>query len=159
VNGNSWEVTTGPAHIVYSPKDSARGQYTASVTVEQLEAPRHPEAYGLLIGGQNLDQPSQRYTYFIVRGGGEYMVRVRDGDQTRTVKDWTADSAIPKADASGKATYRLKAHVAADTVHFFVNDKLVTAVPKKDVSTDGIAGERINHNLHVRVEPVQITKG
>jgi hypothetical protein len=28
-----------------------------------------------------------------------------------------------------------------------VNDKLVAAVPKSAVTTDGIAGLRINHNL------------
>ena len=159
VNGSTWEVTTGPAHIVYAAKDSARGTYTATAVIEQLEAPRHPEAYGIFIGGQNLDQPSQRYTYFVVRGGGEYLVRVRDGEKTRTVMDWTASDAVPKADESGRATYQLTAQVTADSVRFLVNDGRVAAVAKSAVPTDGIAGVRINHNLHVRVEPVVVTAG
>ena len=159
-SGNRWEVTTGPAHVVYAAKDSASGSnYSVTTTIEQLEAPAHPEAYGLFIGGRNLDQPSVQYTYFVVRGTGEYLVRVRDGAGTRNVAGWTASDAVPKADASGKATYRLKAHVAPDTVHFLVNDKLVAAVPKAGIPTDGIAGLRINHNLHVAVTPVEVKKG
>ena len=157
--GNRWEVTTGPAHVVYAAKDSASGVYTVTTTIEQLEAPAHPEAYGLFIGGRNLDQPSVQYTYFVVRGTGEYLVRVRDGAGTRNVSEWKASDAVPKADASGKAAYRLKAHVAPDTVHFLVNDKLVAAVPKAGIPTDGIAGLRINHNLHVAVRPVEVKKG
>lgn len=157
-NGGRWEVTTGPAHIVYAAKDSASGTYSATASFDQLEAPRHPEGYGIIIGGRNLDQPSQQYTYFLVRGTGEYLVKVRDGAGTRNVVDWKAADAVPKADASGKASYKLTAHVAADTVHFLVNDKLVAAVPKSAVPTQGIAGLRINHNLHVSVTPVSVTK-
>ncbi|MFL5577645.1 MAG: hypothetical protein ACJ79S_16950 [Gemmatimonadaceae bacterium] len=157
-NGGKWEVTTGPAHIVYAAKDSARGSYTASASFDQLEAPRHPEAYGIFIGGKNLDQPTQQYTYFLVRGTGEYFVKVRDGAQTKGVIDWKASDAVPKADASGKASYRLAAQVGADSVRFLVNDKPVAAVAKAGLPTDGIAGLRINHNLHVAVTPVEIKK-
>ena len=45
-------------------------------------------------------------------------------------------------------------HVAPDTVHFIVNGNLVTAVPKSKFPTDGIAGLRVNHNLHVSVTPI-----
>jgi len=153
-----WEITTGPAHIVYAAKDSARGSYTASATFEQLEAPAHPEAYGIFIGGRNLDQPTQQYTYFVVRGGGEYLIKVRDGAGTRTVSDWKASDAVPKADAAGKATYRVAAQVGADSVRFLVNDKAVTSVAKASVPTDGIAGVRVNHNLHVLVTPLTVKK-
>jgi hypothetical protein len=157
-SGDTWEVKTGPAHILYAAKDSASGVYGATTTIEQLEAPRHPEAYGIFIGGSNLDQPSQRYTYFLVRGGGEYMIRVRDGGGTRDVAGWTANPNVPKADANGHATYKLTAHVAPDTVHFLVNDKLVAAVPKADIPSEGIAGLRINHNLHVKTSGIRIER-
>jgi hypothetical protein len=158
INGGSWEVRTGPAHILYAAKDSASGVYAATATIEQLEAPRHPEAFGIFIGGANLDRPSQRYTYFLVRGGGELMVRVRDGSQTRDVVGWKASPDVPKADANGRASYKLTAHVAPDTVHFMVNDKLVAAVPKSTVPTDGVAGLRINHNLHLRTGAVAVNR-
>lgn len=157
-SGNSWEVKTGPAHIVYAAKDSASGQYTVSTTVEQMMKPEHPEAFGLFIGGQNLDQPSQKYTYFVVRGTGEYLVKVRDGTQTRDILKWTASDAIPKQDANGKASYRLSAQVTADSVRFMVNDARVASIAKSAVETNGVAGLRINHNLHLSVRPVQIQK-
>jgi hypothetical protein len=157
-NGNRWEVTTGPAHVIYAAKDSASGRYTATATFDQLEAPRHPEAFGIFIGGRNLDQPSQQYTYFVVRGTGEYLVRVRDGDQTRDVLNWRGGANVPKADSAGKATYKLAAQVVGDSVRFMINDKRVAAVAKSGVPTDGIAGLRVNHNLHVMTGPVAITK-
>lgn len=155
-SGDAWEVKTGPAHIIYAAKDSASGNYTASATVEQLEAPTHPEAYGLFIGGRDLDGPGQTYTYFLVRGGGDLMVKVREGDKTRDVIKWTPSADVPKADGSGKGTYALAATVAGDAVKFSVNGKEVASVAKAGLPTDGIAGMRINHNLHVRATPVAI---
>ena len=157
-SGNGWEVKTGPAHIVYAAKDSASGAYTVSTTVQQMAAPAHPEAFGLFIGGQNLDQPSQKYTYFVVRGTGEYLVKVRDGTETRDIVKWTASDAVPKQDGDGKATYRLSAEVTADSVRFMVNDAPVTTVAKSAIQTDGVAGLRINHNLHLTVQPVELRK-
>lgn len=157
-NGANWEITTGPAHIVYSPTNTASGSYTASATITQLAAPAHPEAFGIFIGGQDLDKATQKYTYFIVRGTGEYMIRVRDGAGTKDVVGWKASDAVPKADASGKATYNLSVHMAPDTAHFYVNSKLVAAVPKADIPTDGIAGLRVNHNLHVSTSGINIKK-
>jgi hypothetical protein len=158
-NGGRWEIQTGPAHITFAPKDSASGIYGATTTIDQLEKPRHPEAYGVFVGGTNLTDPAkQKYGYFIVRGTGEYLVKVRNGENTTSVIDWTASPNVPKEDASGKATYKITVHVAADTVHFMVNDKLVAATAKSNFPTAGIAGIRVNHNLHVAVTPLVITK-
>jgi hypothetical protein len=157
-SGGRWEVTTGPAHIVYAAKDSASGNYTASATFDQLEAPTHPEAFGIFVGGKDLDKPSQTYTYLIVRGTGDVAVKQRNGAQTKDIVAWKAADAVPKQDASGKATYRLAVKVAGDSVHFLVNDKSIAAVKKGTVPTDGIAGLRINHNLHVATTPVTIAK-
>jgi hypothetical protein len=159
VASGRWEVKTGPAHIVFAPKDSASGVYGATTTIDQLAKPSHPEAYGVFVGGTNLTDPAkQKYGYFLVRGTGEYLVKVRDGDKTVPVIEWTANPNVPKEDASGKATYKLTVHAAADTVHFMVNGKLVAATPKTKFPTDGIAGVRINHNLHVAVTPLVLSK-
>ena len=154
----SWEVTTGPAHIVYAAKDTASGNYTVSATIEQLEKPTHPEAYGLFIGGRDLDQPSQAYTYMLVRGTGDVLVKVREGGSTRDVIKWTPNADLPKEDAAGKAVYAMSASVTSDALKLSVNGKQVASVSKAGLPTDGIAGLRINHNLHVRVTPVSITK-
>jgi len=157
-SSGNWDVTTGPAHIIYAAKDTASGAYTASATITQLEAPRHPEAYGLFVGGRDLDKPGRAYTYFVVRGSGEFLVKTRDGAKTNDVVSWSANSAVPKADSAGRAIYRLAVRVAADSVRFLVNDKQVAAVKAGTVSTNGVAGLRINHNLHVLTSPVSISR-
>jgi len=154
--GSMFDVTTGPAHILYSSRDVASGNYTALATIEQLEKPAHPEAFGLFIGGSNLNDPAQKYTYFVVRGTGEMLVKVREGDKTRDVVKWTASADVPKEDASGRASYSLAAQVTGDAVKFIVNGKQVGSVAKTGLPTDGIAGLRINHNLHLKVSPVTI---
>ena len=155
--GDEWVVTTGPAHIVYSPATMGNGNYTASASVEQLEKPTHPEAYGLFVGGRNLDTPSQAYTYFLVRGTGDLAIKVREGDATRDVIPWTPAADIPKENASGKSKYDLKVQVTNDAVKFSVNGKEVASVSKAGLPLDGIAGLRINHNLRVKVSPVSVT--
>lgn len=155
-SGDGWEVTTGPAHILYSTKNQASGNYTASATFEQLEAPAHPEAYGIFIGGMHLDQNNIAYTYFEVRGTGELLVKLRDGISTRDIVPWTASADVPKQDASGKASYTLSATVTNDAIKFSVNGKQVASVSKAGLPTDGVVGVRVNHNLHVKVSPVTI---
>jgi hypothetical protein len=151
----TWEVRTGPAHILYSPSLVAHTDYAVTAKIDQLEAPHHPEAYGIFIGGQQLDGPGQRYTYFLVRGDGQFSVKVRNGDDARTVLPFTASPAVPQADASGKASYALRVAVT-DRVRFFVNGQPVATLDTKSVPTDGIAGVRINHNLHVIVTPASL---
>ncbi len=155
-SGDGWDLTTGPAHILYAAKDSARTSYTASAVFEQLEAPAHPEAFGIFIGGIHLNAPSQAYVYFVVRGTGEMLVRLRDGASTRDTIPWTANAAIPKQDAAGKATYNLAASVKPDSVRFLVNGKQVASLVNSNLQSDGVAGIRVNHNLHVRVTPISI---
>ena len=154
----AWDVQTGPAHILYSAKDTASGSYTLHAEIDQLQAPHHPEAYGVFFGGQKLAGPDRRYTYFIVRGNGMYAIKVRDGANARTVVDFAANPNVPTADAAGKAAYAITVQVAADSVHFLVNEKPVAAVAKGKLAVAGIAGIRINHNLHVTVKPLAITR-
>lgn len=155
-SGDGWEVTTGPAHILYSTATQGSGSFTASATFEQLEAPAHPEAYGIFIGGMHLDQDNIAYTYFMVRGTGELLVKLRDGVSSRDIVPWTASPDVPKQDASGKATYTLSATVTNDAIKFSVNGKQVASVSKAGLPTDGPAGVRVNHNLHVKISPVTI---
>lgn len=155
-SGDGWELTTGPAHILYSSKNLGNGNYTASTTFEQLEAPAHPEAFGIFIGGIHLDAPNIAYTYFEVRGTGELLIKLRDGISTRDVVAWTASPDVPKQDASGKATYTLSATVTNDAIKFSVNGKQVASVSKVGLPTDGVVGIRVNHNLHVKISPITI---
>ena len=160
VSGNNWEITTGPAHIVYAPKDMATGNYTVSSTIEQLATPQHREAFGIMFAGRNLDTPAQKYSYFVVAGTGEMLVKHRDGDATRDLIGWHKTQWVPAADAQGRQTYRLEVRVAGDSVKFVVNNVVAGALSKSalNMETDGIAGLRVNHNLSLRATPVVVTR-
>lgn len=153
-----WEVQTGPAHVVWAAGDTASGRFTARTRITQLEAPSHPEAFGLFVGGQDLEGAGQRYTYFVVRGTGEYLIRVREGADTRDVRGWTAAPALPKQDGSGRATYDLAVRADADSTRFLVGDTPVHAVAAGTVPTDGVVGVRINHNLRLEVRPITVSR-
>lgn len=157
-SGNGWEVTTGPAHILWNPKDTASGSYTVSATFSQLEKPKHPESFGIFIGGSDLAAPDQSYLYFLVRGAGEIFAQTRKGDVLTGRIAWQKGSGVPVEDAQGKATYTMAMKVTPDSIHFLVNARQVAVLPKKDMVTDGIYGLRINHNLHVHATPVAITR-
>lgn len=161
MSGNSWDITTGPAHIIYSPKDVATGNYTITSTIQQLAAPRHREAFGLIFAGRDLDTPTQKYNYFVVAGTGEMLVKNRNGDKTRDLIGWHKSRWVPTADAQGQATYQLEVRVAGDSVHFVVNDVVAASLSKSALQlvTDGTAGLRINHNLRLRAAPVVVTGG
>ena len=83
--GDGLHATTGPAGIVWKDEHSnLKGNYRISATFLQTKAPAHPEAYGLIIGGKNLDKDNQEYGYFVIRGDGKYMVKHRAGAEVHT---------------------------------------------------------------------------
>lgn len=147
---------TGPAGVFYNPEWTHSGDYAVSARFRQNEAPAHPEAYGLVIGGNELEGAEQAYSYFLVRGTGEYFIATRNGAERTVVAPWTRHDAIAVQDAdSGVQINVLGAEARGDDVVFTVNGTEVARHPRSAVLTDGLAGFRINHNLDVRVDQVQ----
>lgn len=161
--GTGMHVTLGPAAIFWRAADTASGNYHTVASFRQTKAPAHPEAYGLLVGGKNLADSTQSYTYFIVRthgDTGEYSIRRRAGYTTRptAVVEWTANAAVHGADAQGQATNELSVQVQGDQVTFMVNGTTVYTAKAADVDARGIVGLRVNHNLDVHVGPLGVHK-
>ena len=150
--GGGVHFMTGPAGIYYKPSDKPAGAYETHATFTQMEPAAHPEAYGLFIGGANLDAATQKYTYFIVRQDGKYMIKRRNGNDTPTVVDWTDSPAIKKADSSGKMSNTLSIEVGKDQVRFLVNGTELQSIDAAKVDTAGTPGLRVNHNLNLHVE-------
>lgn len=147
-----WIITTGPGHIMYSPSDTLSGAFTTASTFDQTEAQARSGGFGLFVGGTELDKPTARYTYFVVRGTGEFLIGVRDGAVSRDIVGWTADSALARQNAEGQARYRLAIQVRTDSVRFFVGGKPVAAIRAGSVPTNGFAGLRIDRNLKLRAD-------
>jgi hypothetical protein len=150
-----FHLTLGPAAILYRTEDKASGPFHTLVTFHQTKKPRHPEGYGLFVGGQDLAGKNQKYTYFLVRGDGTYLIKQRKGDTTAEIsKGWTPHPAVKKENAQGKTTNLLEIDAKQDPqkVEFKVNGQTVYSADSKRFDLSGIVGIRANHNLDLHFE-------
>lgn len=150
IRGNRWAITTGPAHIMYSPRDTMSGEFIVASAFDQKEV-EHSASFGLFVGGSDLDQPARRYTYFSMRANGEYSVHVREGDGTREIIPWTSQKPAGPA-SERRVRHRLAIRVHADSVRFLYNGTPIAVVKVGSVPTDGIAGLRLDRNIRVTVD-------
>lgn len=159
--GTGYHVTTGMsgAAIFYNPKDLGSGQYSVAATFKAAKSMMH-ESYGIFIGGSNLQDSTQNYLYLVIRPENGHMAIGHRGSNGRpdylVAMTEPANPAInmdsPKDSSS---TNTVMIHVAADTVHFIVNGKLVKALAKSQLGgakTDGQAGLRINHGTDLHID-------
>lgn len=154
-----WHVTAGPSAIYWNSQHLGTGQYELRSTLVLTKPSAHPEAYGVFFGGQNLDEEGQRYTYFLVRQDGKYLIKHRIGSETHTIADWTAHPAVQVPGGNGEATNDLAVRVGSDSVAFVVNGQQVNAFPRSAIADiEGQAGLRINHNLDVHVARLEVGK-
>src|SRR2546422_535470 len=107
-----------------------------------------------------LGESRNRYTYFLVRGDGTFLVKRRvAGDSTVQVTNgWTPSDAVVKADSAGQATNQLGVVVAGRAVTFLANGKEVYTARAADLDTQGIVGYRVNHNLDVHLGALVVRK-
>lgn len=155
-----WHITTGPSVILYDPARTATGAYRVRSESFLFDPGTRREGYGLLIGGRGLDGAGQRYTYFLIRRSGEFLIKRRAGQTLSTVRDWTPHDAILQYDARGAsqtAKNVLGIDVTAADVVFLVNDREVARVPRAEVDTEGIVGLRVNHQLNLHVSTLEVT--
>jgi hypothetical protein len=148
-------VTLGPAAIFWRDADTASGSYTIEAHFWQFAAPRHREGYGLIFGGRDLTGARQGYTYFIIAGTGEFLVKRRNGDSTSDVtKGWQSSPAVAKQDSAGKAENTLTVRVAGGKASFLVNGQEVYSGSSTGLDLAGVYGYRVNHNLNVHLGPI-----
>jgi hypothetical protein len=150
-----YHVTLGPATILYRQKDNAKGPFHTLARFDQTKKLTHSEGYGLFMGGQSLAGKDQKYTYFLVRDDGAYLIKRRAGETTTNIsKGWTEHAAVKKGDAQGRASNLLEidAKKNPSKVDFKVNGQTVHSADAKDMNIKGIVGLRINHNLDVHVQ-------
>jgi hypothetical protein len=153
--GSGIHVTLGPAIILYRAQHAGTGPFHTLGTFTQARKTTHAEGYGLFYGGQSLDGAGQKYTYFLVRQDGTYLVKRREGDKTSEItKGWVASSAVHKPDDKGGSVNKLEIDNKRDPgkVVFLVNGEAVYTLDAKATDPNGNVGLRVNHNLDLHVE-------
>lgn len=154
-----WHVTTDAAGIFWEPRFSATGEFRAEMEVYLFDPEGMHEGFGLFVGGRDLEGPGQAYTYFLIRDGGQFLVKRRAGAQTPTLQDWTTNAAIRSwADRGAESAVlnTLAVEVGRDAVRFLVNGTAVASMPRAQVPADGIVGLRINHHLNLHVSRLEV---
>jgi len=159
--GDGLHTTVGPAAIYWRDRDTISANYHVVAKLTQMKNPAHPEAFGILIGGKNLADSGQTYTYFLIRPiDGMYSIRRRTTYMTRptAIVEWTASDAVTKSDSSGHATNELSIQVQGGKAKFMVNGKEVYTGDAANLDVNGVVGYRVNHNLDVHLGPLGIHK-
>ena len=154
-----WHVTTGPAGIFYHPENTASGEFRAEMEVFLFDPQERREAFGIFIGGSDLQDATQEYTYFLLRDGGQYIIKRRVAADAPTVQPWTSHDAVRSyADRGDEASIKnvLVVEAGAAEVRFLVNDREVAKVPRSEVKPNGIFGFRVNHGLNVHISKLEV---
>lgn len=155
-----WHITTGPAGIFWLPGTEASGTFRVEMEVFLFDPQGRREAFGVFFGGRDLQGEGQAYTYFLVREGGQFTVKRRDGTEAPTLVAWTGHEAIRSyADRGDDASVRnvLAVEAGPESVRFLVNGREVAELPRADVPVDGTVGIRVNHALNLHVSRLEIT--
>jgi hypothetical protein len=157
--GTGLHATTGPNMILFDADEDWEGPYTTKATFTMTKPASHQVAYGLFVGGQDLDNDKQRYTYFVIRQDGKFLIKKRTGATTANVAgDWADHAAIQKPNAQGSQTNELAIQVGRDTVTFLANGQTVATQPAKAVDVVGISGLRVGHGLDLQIEGFSVTQ-
>jgi hypothetical protein len=152
---------TGPHTIGWREDEPAlEPPYIVAGTFQKRRGRLH-EAYGLLFGGERLEAPEsgQRYSYFLVRGDGSYLIKRRVEEETPVVRDWTRHPAVMRDGEDGGRPNTLEVRVLEDEVAFLVNGVEVTRIPAEELDVRGRAGVRVSHEVQVDVSGFQVTRG
>ncbi len=152
--GTGIGILTGPAGIAWRADDRvASGEFRAEATFVQYGAPvGYREAYGVFVGGSDLQGPDQEYIYLLVRPTGDYLVKRRRGETTEVLVDWTPHEAVRRVVTEGdEPENTLAIEVRDGQVAFRVNETEVHRMPIPEARPYGVAGIRANHRLDILV--------
>ncbi|HSG49327.1 MAG TPA: hypothetical protein VLA43_16010, partial [Longimicrobiales bacterium] len=155
-----WHITTGPAGIFWDPAVTASGTFKAEMEVFLFDPAGRREAFGIFFGGSALQDDAQTYTYFLLRDGGQFIVKRRQGTETPTLVEWTSHPAIRSyAERGDDASVKniLTVEAGDESVRFLVNGQEVASLPRAGIAVDGTVGIRVNHALNLHVSRLEVT--
>jgi hypothetical protein len=159
VMDKGYHVTLGPAAIFWRASDKVEAPFHSVALITQTKRSEHAEGYGIFVGGQDLNGDGEKYTYFLIRQDGKYLIKRRMGPATTNLTStWTAHPAIVRPNVAGEMTNRLEVTIGKDRLAFAVNGKEVYTADPRLVDGTGIVGLRVNHNLDLHIDDFTVTR-
>ncbi len=159
--GEVLAVETGP-HVVLWRTGQApvAPPYTVRARMQKLHGRLH-EGYGIVFGAESLEGPEaeQRYSYFLVRGDGSFLIRRRAGAEVPVVRAWTTDPSIRRDSEEGGHPNEVEVQVGVDSVGFLVNGTQVARVAASEVDVTGIPGVRVAHQVQLELIDFEVEAG
>ena len=157
--GSTLHAINPQAAVYWNPMNTMTGNYSVKGTFTLVKPSGHTNYYGLVFGGSNLSGSGQSYVYFVVGQNGTWLIKRRNGDKmTEDIAPKTANAGIKQPAADGKSINTLEVRVMGDKVQYLVNGTTVHTMPKNGLTTDGIYGLRVNHQLEVLIDDFSASK-
>ena len=167
--GDTLQVTTGPAASYWNPANTASGNYTVSATFTEakyMNLNTHPHPYGIFIAGHELGTDQASELYCAAYGDGRFIVRGFAPAAFQMNGPGEANAAVHKAAGPGQPVeQKIALSVKDGKVECAINDVTVASYDKASVvadgklkSTDGIYGIRFAHNTEGTVSGLKVTK-
>jgi hypothetical protein len=167
--GDTLQVTTGPAASYWNPANTASGNYTVSATFTEakyMNLNTHPHPYGIFIAGHDLGTDQASELYCAAYGDGRFIVRGFAPAAFQMNGPGEANAAVHKASGPGQPVeQKIALSVKDGKVECAINDVTVASYDKASVvadgklkSTDGIYGIRFAHNTEGTVSGLKVTK-
>ncbi len=155
-----YHFTTGPAVIAWHPEMCAGGRYRVEMEVYLFDPGSRREAFGFFVGGDDLEGAGQRYLYFLIREGGQFLVKTREGRNTNTLVEWTSHPSIRSfaelEEGSSSQLNVLTVEAHDEHLRFLVNGEEVTRVDRSSLDVEGTIGIRVNHALNLHVSRFEV---
>lgn len=167
--GDTLQVTTGPAASYWNPANTASGNYTVSATFTEakyMNLNDHPHPYGIFIAGHDLGTDQATELYCAAYGDGRFIVRGFGPASFQLNGHGEENAAVHKAAGPGQPVeQKIALSVKDGKVACAINDVTVASYDKASVvadgklkSTDGIYGIRFAHNTEGTVSGLKVSK-
>ena len=158
--GGGIEAKGGGNATMWRPGTALEPPYRLSMRVTATNLGLHPHGAGIVFGGNDVNSDKQTYSYFLVRGDGQFLIKTRNGGDTSDICLWSDHAAISKEGAkSGIAANALTVDVQTSATRFLINGTQVHEATTEELHASGQYGARLVHDLDVRFDQIEVASG
>ncbi len=161
-----WHVYAGAAGLLWDPGSFASGNYAVKSTIylfpkgdpERSGSTRLDTAYGLFLGGRDLEGPTPEYVSFVMDNAGRFRLARHVGGEVRELAPWTVHDAVAVLDepATSPAENVLEVDVRGERTIFYVGGESVAEFPSEDLHLDGVVGLSAGEGLSLHITEIAV---